>query len=135
MISGYTGSVRTPRPAVMYSTSSLRVARFISFPFRSATGSMKSNATQHWRSFRINSSSCSEDGTSETDRNHSMSLNVIHLIDYNFNIHLSPRFTVIKSRRLRWEGHVARMEEGRSAVKMLTGKPAGKRSLGRPGCG
>jgi hypothetical protein len=30
---------------------------------------------------------------------------------------------VIKSRRLRWEGHVARMEEGRSAFKILTGKP------------
>ena len=40
---------------------------------------------------------------------------------------------VIKSRRLRWAGHVARMEEGRSVVKMLTGKPTGKRSLGRPG--
>ena len=39
---------------------------------------------------------------------------------------------VIKSRRLRWTGHVARMEEGRSAFKILTGKPAGKRPLGRP---
>ena len=39
---------------------------------------------------------------------------------------------VIKSRRLRWARHVARMEEGRSAFKMLTGKPTGKRPLGRP---
>ena len=39
---------------------------------------------------------------------------------------------VIKSRRLRWAGHVARMEEGRSAFKILTGKPTGKRPLGRP---
>ena len=38
---------------------------------------------------------------------------------------------VIKSRRLRWTGHVARMEEGRNAFKILTGKPTGKRSLGR----
>ena len=38
---------------------------------------------------------------------------------------------VIKSRRLRWAGHVARMEEGRSAFKILTGKPTGKRPLGR----
>ena len=38
---------------------------------------------------------------------------------------------VIKSRRLRWAGHVAIMEEGRSAFKMLTGKPTGKRPLGR----
>ena len=39
---------------------------------------------------------------------------------------------MIKSRRLRWAGHVDRMEESRSAFKMLTGKPAGKRPLGRP---
>ena len=38
----------------------------------------------------------------------------------------------IKSRRLRWAGHVARMEEGRSAFKILTGKPTGKRLLGKP---
>ena len=37
-----------------------------------------------------------------------------------------------KSRRLRWAGHVARMEEGRSAFKILTGKPTGKILLGRP---
>ena len=39
---------------------------------------------------------------------------------------------VIKSRRLRWAGHVAKMEESRSAFKILTGKPTGKRPLGRP---
>jgi hypothetical protein len=39
---------------------------------------------------------------------------------------------VIKSRRLRWAGDVARMEEGRSAFRTLTGKPTGKRPLGRP---
>ena len=39
---------------------------------------------------------------------------------------------MIKSRKLRWAGHVARMEEGRSAFKILTGKPTGKRPLGRP---
>ena len=38
----------------------------------------------------------------------------------------------IKSRRLRWAGHVARMEEGRSAFEILTGKSTGKRPLGRP---
>ena len=41
-------------------------------------------------------------------------------------------FRVIKSRRLRWAWHVTRMEEGRSAYKILTGKPIGKRPLGRP---
>ena len=39
---------------------------------------------------------------------------------------------VIKSTRLRWAGHVARIEEGRSDFKILTGKPTGKRPLGRP---
>ena len=39
---------------------------------------------------------------------------------------------VIISRRLRWAGHVARMEEGNSSFKILTGKPTGKRPLGRP---
>ena len=39
---------------------------------------------------------------------------------------------VIKSRRLRWAVHVARMEEGRSPFKMLIGKPKRKRPLGRP---
>ena len=41
---------------------------------------------------------------------------------------------VIKSRRLRWEWHVARMEEDRSAFRILTGKSTGKRSIGRPRC-
>ena len=38
----------------------------------------------------------------------------------------------IKSRRLRWAGHVTRMEEGKDAFKILTGKPTGNRPLGRP---
>ena len=36
------------------------------------------------------------------------------------------------SRRLRWAGHVARMEEGRSAFKIVVGTPTGKGPLGRP---
>ena len=39
---------------------------------------------------------------------------------------------VIKSRRMRWAGHVARMEEGRGVHKVVFGKPEGKRPLGRP---
>ncbi|KAJ4436783.1 hypothetical protein ANN_16915 [Periplaneta americana] len=38
----------------------------------------------------------------------------------------------IKSRRLRWAGHVARMGESRNAYRMLVGRPEGKRPLGRP---
>jgi hypothetical protein len=39
---------------------------------------------------------------------------------------------VVKSRRIRWEGHVARMGEGRDVHRVLVGKPEGKRPLGRP---
>ena len=38
----------------------------------------------------------------------------------------------LKSRRLRWAGHVARMEQPRNAFRVLIGKPEGKRPLGRP---
>ena len=39
---------------------------------------------------------------------------------------------IIKSKRLKWAGHVASMEEDRSDLKILTGKTTGKRPLGRP---
>jgi hypothetical protein len=39
---------------------------------------------------------------------------------------------MIKSRRLRFAGHVSRVEESRRAFKMLTGKPKGMQHLGRP---
>ena len=38
----------------------------------------------------------------------------------------------LKSRRLRWAGHVARMGDGRRAHKILLGKPEGTRPRGRP---
>ena len=51
------------------------------------------------------------------------------------NSYRSPNIVrMIKSRRLRWAGHVATMEEGRTAFKILTRKPTGKRPLGRPRC-
>ena len=56
----------------------------------------------------------------------------IHIRDTH-SLHPSPNVVrVIKSRRLRWAGHVARIKECRSAFKFLTGKPIGKKSLGRP---
>jgi hypothetical protein len=56
-----------------------------------------------------------------------------HHIDELHSLYRSPNIVwVIKSRRLRWAGYIARMKEGRSASKILTGTPAGKRSLGRP---
>jgi hypothetical protein len=39
---------------------------------------------------------------------------------------------VIKSRRMKWTGHVARMGESRGAYRVLVGNPEGKRQLGRP---
>jgi hypothetical protein len=39
---------------------------------------------------------------------------------------------VVKSRRMRWAGHVARMGENRSVHRVLVGKPEGKRPLGKP---
>ena len=45
----------------------------------------------------------------------------------------SPKIVrVIKSRILRWAGYAARMEEGRSAFDISTGKSTGKRPLGSP---
>ena len=49
------------------------------------------------------------------------------------DLYSSPNVVrVIKSRRLRWVGHVARMGEGRGVHKVLVGKPEGKRPMGRP---
>ena len=50
----------------------------------------------------------------------------------NHCLYRSPNiFGVIKSVRLRWTGHVARMQEVRSAFEILTGTPTGKRHIGR----
>jgi hypothetical protein len=47
-------------------------------------------------------------------------------------LYSSPNIVrVIKSRRLRWAGHVARMGEGRGAYRVLVGMPKGRRPLGR----
>jgi hypothetical protein len=55
---------------------------------------------------------------------------------YNDELHSlysSPNIVkVIKSRRMRWAGHVARMGEGRGVYRVLVGRPEGKRPLGRP---
>jgi hypothetical protein len=49
------------------------------------------------------------------------------------NLCSSPNIIrMIMSRRLRWEGHVARMGERRNAYRLLVGKTEGKRPLGRP---
>jgi hypothetical protein len=49
------------------------------------------------------------------------------------NLYCSPSIIrIIKSRRMRWAGHVACMGEKRNAYRILVTKPEGKRPLGRP---
>jgi hypothetical protein len=49
------------------------------------------------------------------------------------DLYCSPNIVrVIKSRRMRWEGRVARLGERRGVYGVLVGKPEGKRPLGRP---
>jgi hypothetical protein len=56
----------------------------------------------------------------------------LHNKEFN-DLYSSPSIIrIIKSRRMRWEGHVARMGEKRNAYRLLVGKPEGKRPLGRP---
>jgi hypothetical protein len=49
------------------------------------------------------------------------------------NLYSSPNIIrMVKSRRMKWAGHVARMGETRNAYRILVGKPEGSRLLGRP---
>jgi hypothetical protein len=49
------------------------------------------------------------------------------------NLYSSPNIIkMMKSRKMRWAGHVARIGETRNAYRILVGKPEGKRPLGRP---
>ena len=49
------------------------------------------------------------------------------------DLYSSPNIVrVIKSRRMRWAGHVARMGEGRGVYRVLVEEPEGKRPLGKP---
>jgi hypothetical protein len=52
-----------------------------------------------------------------------------------YGLYSSPSIvTVIKARRIRWAGHVARMGEVRGAYNILVVRPKGRRPLGRPRC-
>ena len=65
-----------------------------------------------------------EEVTGECRRLHNEELN---------DLYSSPNIVrVIKSIRMRWAGHVARMGEERGVYRVLLGKPEGKRPLGRP---
>jgi hypothetical protein len=56
----------------------------------------------------------------------------LHNVDLN-DLYSSPNIIrVIKSRRMRWVGHVASMGEVRGAYRILVGRTEGRRPLGRP---
>ena len=56
----------------------------------------------------------------------------LHIEELN-DLYCSPDIVrVIKSRRMRWAGHVARMGERRGVYRVLVGKPEGRRPLVRP---
>jgi hypothetical protein len=57
---------------------------------------------------------------------------IIHNEELNDLYSLPNIVRVVKSRRMRWAGHVARMGEERGVHRVLVGKPEGKRPLERP---
>jgi len=63
-----------------------------------------------------------------------MYIQLFYVIGYeSYDLYSSPNIVrVIKSRRMRWAGHVARMGEERGVHKVLVWKPEGRRPLGRP---
>jgi hypothetical protein len=64
-----------------------------------------------------------DEATEEWRRLHNEELN---------DLYSSPNLIrIIKSRRMRWAGHVARMGEERGAYRILVGRPEGRRPLGR----
>ena len=59
---------------------------------------------------------------------------ILHNEEIN-DLYSSPNIVrVIKSSKMRWAAHVARMGEERGAYRVLVGKPEGKMSVGRPRC-
>jgi hypothetical protein len=58
---------------------------------------------------------------------------IIIIIEELHGLYSSPSIVrVIKAKRMRWAGHVARMGEVRGAYSILVGRPEGRRPLGRP---
>jgi hypothetical protein len=55
-------------------------------------------------------------------------------MSYNLKPNLPNIFRMIKPRRMKWAGHVARFGAKRNAYRILVGKPEGRRPLGRPRC-
>jgi hypothetical protein len=65
-------------------------------------------------------------------REEDRSWRILHNDEFHI-LYSSPNIVrVIKSRRMRWVGHVARMGEGRGVYRVLVGRPESERQLGRP---
>ena len=95
-------------PVVFYGCEERRLRVFENMVLRGIFGHRRDEVTGEWR------------------RLHNEELNDL------YSSHNIVR--VIKSRRMRWAGHVARMDEERGVYRVLVGKPEGKRPLGRPRC-
>jgi ribosomal protein L44E len=96
-------------------TESRRVSKRFLFPYLKKIISVK----LRYLKLRKSGSACSE-------------IKLYSLCEY-CNLYSSPNIErVIKSRRMRWAGHVARMGAGRSVYRVLVGKPEERRPLGRP---
>jgi hypothetical protein len=60
------------------------------------------------------------------------SVKILVLVLFNVLNVVPSIIRMIRSRRMRWAGYVARMGEKRNAYRILMGKPEGKRLVGRP---
>ena len=96
------------RPFILQRTSSAKISLFwFTWSFTDGIFGPKRDKNGEWRRLR--------DGE-------------IHILCRSLNVVM-----VIKSRRLRWPGHVGRMEQGRNAFTILTWKPTAKEGLGVDG--
>ncbi|KAJ4450327.1 hypothetical protein ANN_01747 [Periplaneta americana] len=116
----------------------------------SSTGSMKNKWLKAFKSLKTTSASSNGAANKEAEKLRAFENKVLRKIFWakrdevtgvwrklhNTELHAlySPPDIIrnIKSRRLRWAGHVARMGESRNAYRVLIRRPEGKRPLGRP---
>jgi len=104
----------------LYSAENENKCNCNSTPVYLYTGCPTRYLTRHF----FHNSNINEEVTGEWRKLHNEELN---------NLYSSPNIVrVLKSRRMRWAGHVARMGERRSVYRVLVGKPEGRRPLGRP---
>jgi len=72
------------------------------------------------------------DGNENNNNGYCAEWRKLHNEELRYLYSLPNIVRVVKSRRMRWAGHVARMGDGRGVHRILVEKPEGKRPLGRP---